>query len=190
MHTIFNLSSEGYEFPDFISLAQQKHLLWDMTRPWSEAGDIVITGIFLTNQNIRDKGNRCVKESYVRIIFRDSSLYDITNSVIEILWSQSAAARVGSNTTLVLITICAGVGKQLHTLPSHPTRVEPRGFSWGTLTSKQKTYLLQHEFKGGFIAGCGGNVLYLLLVLENLSNRLKTSVYEFLIKKKKEEKQL
>ena len=31
------------------------------------------------------------------------------------------------------------------------------------------TYLLQHEFKGSFIAGCGGDVLYLLLVLENLS---------------------
>ena len=32
-------------------------------------------------------------------------------------------------------TVCTGVGKRLHTLPSHPTLGEPQGF--GTLTNKQ-----------------------------------------------------
>ena len=33
------------------------------------------------------------------------------------------------------MTVCTGVGKRLHILPSHPTLDEPRGLGWGTLTN-------------------------------------------------------
>ena len=61
----------------------------------------------------------------------------------EISWQQtlylnprswSADAGVAGITALVCMAVCTGVGKQLHTLPSHPTLDEPQGFSWWTFT--------------------------------------------------------
>ena len=46
------------------------------------------------------------------------------------------AAGVTDNIKPVCATICAGVGKRMHTLPSHPSSGEPRGFGWGALTSR------------------------------------------------------
>ena len=38
--------------------------------------------------------------------------------------------------TCMYDSLCTGVGKRLHTLPSHPTLDEVPGFSWGTLTNQ------------------------------------------------------
>ena len=43
--------------------------------------------------------------------------------------SRRAAAGLAGNTALACMTVCTGVvGKQLHTLYSHPTLGEPQGF--------------------------------------------------------------
>ena len=41
----------------------------------------------------------------------------------------STAAGAAGNTALAGTTACSGVGKQLHTLPSHPALAELEGFS-------------------------------------------------------------
>ena len=41
----------------------------------------------------------------------------------------STAAGAAGNTALAGTTACSGVGKQLHTLPSHPALGEIQGFS-------------------------------------------------------------
>ena len=38
-------------------------------------------------------------------------------------------------------TVCTGVGKWLHILPSHAALGEPQGFSWGTLTNTALVYM-------------------------------------------------
>ena len=50
----------------------------------------------------------------------------MTISIIEIPEGRKTAPTVASNTALVCLTVCTGVGKRLHTLPSHPTIDEPQ----------------------------------------------------------------
>ena len=54
----------------------------------------------------------------------------VTNFIIEIPEvGVQLAARVAGNTALVYMTVCASVGKRLHTLPSHPIMGQPQRFS-------------------------------------------------------------
>ena len=43
----------------------------------------------------------------------------------------------GQRCTCIVRQYTAGVGKRLHTLPSHPRLVEPQGFCQGMLTNQQ-----------------------------------------------------
>ena len=102
----------------------------------SEASDTVIMGFLLALARTQElKQNVClVRKFHVRITFRCTNLHDMTNPILEIPKSQSAAARVGEgrgNTALVCMTIYTSMGKQLRTLPSHPTLGEPEVFSRG-----------------------------------------------------------
>ena len=56
----------------------------------------------------------------VRFTFSYSNLYVMTNSVNEIPKAREL--------------VCTGVGKWLHTLPSHPILGEPQGLCWRMLT--------------------------------------------------------
>ena len=66
--------------------------------------------------------------------FQRQNLHSMTSSRTEIPedrvqeWPDWRVARA-----LVCLTVCTGVGKQLHTLPSHPTLGEPRSSSQGML---------------------------------------------------------
>ena len=82
-------------------------LVHEQARPHSETTDIVVTGILLAlarmlglRQNVC-----CIEEFHVRITFSYSNLHDMTNSITEISESQSAAARVTGNTSLVCMAV-------------------------------------------------------------------------------------
>ena len=49
--------------------------------------------------------------------------------LFKILESRIAAAGMSGNALPVCTTVCASVGKRLHTLPSYPTLGEPESFS-------------------------------------------------------------
>ena len=88
-----------------------------------------------------------------------SNHHDVTNSVIAVMCSNphdmansiivtpeikaQTTGVTASNTALVCVTVCTGVGKRLHTLPSHPRLGEPLGLDGGTLTSEKR--LLHRE---------------------------------------------
>ena len=67
-----------------------------------------------------------------------SNLHDVTNSITEI--PQVRVQLLEWQVTLHLsthTTACTGVGKQLHTLPSHPTLGEPQSFAKNTANNSR-----------------------------------------------------
>ena len=47
------------------------------------------------------------------------------------------AAGEAGNTALLRMTVCTGVGKRLHTLPSDPTLSEPQSYNQGKLSNER-----------------------------------------------------
>ena len=88
------------------------------------------------------------KESHIRTTLTSRDLSDMTKlrllkSLQSVYSCQSGGCGegsvggwVGSNTVPVCITVCTGVGKRLHTPPSHPTLSKPQCFNSGKLTNK------------------------------------------------------
>ena len=68
----------------------------------------------------------------VRFTFSYSNLYVMTNSVNEIPKAREL--------------VCTGVGKWLHTLPSHPILGEPQGLCWRMLT-RNKLLMVVHQLQ-------------------------------------------
>ena len=92
---------------------------------------IVTIGILLVSaQNVRAEAKCCVQEFPIRVTFGVSKLCDIISPLLNSLQNRSTAVGVAWNTLRAcMMTICTGVGKRLHTLPSHPALGEPQGFS-------------------------------------------------------------
>ena len=91
----------------------------------------VTIGILLVSaQNVRAEAKCCVKEFHIRITFGVSKLRDMISPLLNSLQNRSTAVGVAWNALpACMMTVCTGVGKRLHTLPSHPTLSEPRRFT-------------------------------------------------------------
>ena len=155
-------------------------------QPQLEAADITIVAILLSLARMSGlKKMFAVIRVHVKTTFSYSNLHwlgikhQVTYLLIVIVmtWqsallkpqSQDAAVGMAGNTALVYITVWTGVGKWLHTLPSHPTPGEPQGLSWGLLTNSNNIYSWTKHMKGSnerrllgqnTSCKCSGNPLY------------------------------